>query len=102
MKEHIYLETSNLKTANFNVVFIILVKKTMNLPPLAEVVVRSVAVYLFIVLAIRLFGKKELAQLSVRCVARCVALECLNMCGFALFLSPAFFVVIFSILCRLL
>ncbi len=65
MKEHIYLETSNLKTANFNVVFIILVKKTMNLPPLAEVVVRSVAVYLFIVLAIRLFGKKELAQLSV-------------------------------------
>jgi len=37
----------------------------MNLLPLAEVVVRSVAVYLFIVLAIRLFGKKELAQLSV-------------------------------------
>ena len=37
----------------------------MNLPPLAEVVLRSVAVYLFIVMAIRLFGKKELAQLSV-------------------------------------
>ncbi|MEI6276451.1 MAG: YetF domain-containing protein [Prolixibacteraceae bacterium] len=37
----------------------------MHLPPLAEVVLRSVAVYLFIVLAIRLFGKKELAQLSV-------------------------------------
>ena len=37
----------------------------MNLAPLAEVVLRSVAVYLFIVLAIRLFGKKELAQLSV-------------------------------------
>lgn len=37
----------------------------MNITPLAEVVLRSVAVYLFIVLAIRLFGKKELAQLSV-------------------------------------
>jgi len=37
----------------------------MILPPLAEVVLRSVAVYIFIVLAIRLFGKKELAQLSV-------------------------------------
>ena len=37
----------------------------MNFPPLAEVVLRSVAVYVFIVLAIRLFGKKELAQLSV-------------------------------------
>lgn len=29
------------------------------------VILRSVAVYLFIILAIRLFGKKELAQLSV-------------------------------------
>ena len=37
----------------------------MNLPPLLEVVLRSVTVYLFILLAIRLFGKKELAQLSV-------------------------------------
>jgi uncharacterized membrane protein YcaP (DUF421 family) len=37
----------------------------MNLPPFVEIVARSVAVYLFIVLAIRLFGKKELAQLSV-------------------------------------
>jgi uncharacterized membrane protein YcaP (DUF421 family) len=37
----------------------------MNLPPLVDVMFRSVAVYLFIVLAIRLFGKKELAQLSV-------------------------------------
>ena len=35
------------------------------IPPLVEVVLRSVAVYLFILLAIRLFGKKELAQLSV-------------------------------------
>jgi len=30
-----------------------------------EVILRSVAVYIFVVLAIRLFGKKELAQLSV-------------------------------------
>jgi len=30
-----------------------------------EIVVRSVIVYLFIVLALRLFGKKELSQLSV-------------------------------------
>jgi len=37
----------------------------MTIHPLLEVVLRSVAVYLFILLAIRLFGKKELAQLSV-------------------------------------
>ncbi len=37
----------------------------MLIPPLLEVVLRSVAIYLFIILAIRLFGKKELAQLSV-------------------------------------
>jgi uncharacterized membrane protein YcaP (DUF421 family) len=37
----------------------------MVIPPILEVVLRSVAVYLFILLAIRLFGKKELAQLSV-------------------------------------
>ena len=37
----------------------------MVIPPLFEVVLRSVAVYLFILFAIRLFGKKELAQLSV-------------------------------------
>ena len=37
----------------------------MVIPPLLEVVLRSVAVYLFILIAIRLFGKKELAQLSV-------------------------------------
>ena len=37
----------------------------MVFPPLLEVVLRSVAVYLFILVAIRLFGKKELAQLSV-------------------------------------
>ena len=30
-----------------------------------QVILRSVAVYLFIVIAIRIFGKKELAQLSV-------------------------------------
>src|SRR5258706_15024970 len=30
-----------------------------------EVILRSVVVYLFIVFAIRLFGKRELAQLSV-------------------------------------
>src|SRR5258706_4634024 len=30
-----------------------------------EVILRSVVVYLFIIFAIRLFGKKELAQLSV-------------------------------------
>lgn len=32
--------------------------------PYLEVVVRSVAVYLFMVLALRLFGKKELSQLN--------------------------------------
>jgi len=37
----------------------------MVIPPLLDIVLRSVAVYLFILLAIRLFGKKELAQLSV-------------------------------------
>ncbi len=37
----------------------------MVVPPLLDVVLRSVAVYIFIVLAIRIFGKKELAQLSV-------------------------------------
>jgi uncharacterized membrane protein YcaP (DUF421 family) len=35
----------------------------MNIP--YDIVLRSLAVYLFIVAAIRLFGKKELAQLSV-------------------------------------
>ena len=33
--------------------------------PYLEVILRSAAVYLFIVIAIRLFGKKELTQLSV-------------------------------------
>ena len=33
--------------------------------PYLEILLRSVCVYLVIVLAIRLFGKKELAQLSV-------------------------------------
>jgi uncharacterized membrane protein YcaP (DUF421 family) len=37
----------------------------MEIQPIFDIVLRSVAVYLFIVLAIRLFGKKELAQLSV-------------------------------------
>jgi uncharacterized membrane protein YcaP (DUF421 family) len=37
----------------------------MAIPPLLDIVLRSVAVYLFILFAIRLFGKKELAQLSV-------------------------------------
>src|SRR5581483_9778288 len=32
---------------------------------IVEVIVRSVIVYLFIVLAIRLFGKREISQLSV-------------------------------------
>lgn len=33
--------------------------------PIFEIVVRTVAVYVFMILAIRLFGKKELSQLSV-------------------------------------
>lgn len=37
----------------------------MSIHPLLEVVLRSTAVYLFMIIAIRLFGKKELAQLSV-------------------------------------
>jgi uncharacterized membrane protein YcaP (DUF421 family) len=37
----------------------------MNFFPYIEIAGRSVAVYVFILLAIRLFGKKELAQLSV-------------------------------------
>lgn len=37
----------------------------MNFSHLPEIGLRSVAVYLFIILAIRLFGKKELSQLSV-------------------------------------
>jgi uncharacterized membrane protein YcaP (DUF421 family) len=37
----------------------------MNFIPYIDIAARSVAVYIFIVIAIRLFGKKELAQLSV-------------------------------------
>jgi len=33
--------------------------------PVVEIIVRTVAVYLFMIIAIRIFGKKELAQLSV-------------------------------------
>ena len=33
--------------------------------PLLEIVFRTIAVYVFMIVAIRLFGKKELAQLSV-------------------------------------
>lgn len=33
--------------------------------PILEIVVRALAVYFFIIIAIRIFGKKELAQLSV-------------------------------------
>ncbi len=33
--------------------------------PLIEIVLRTVAVYVFMIIAIRVFGKKELAQLSV-------------------------------------
>lgn len=33
--------------------------------PIAEIVLRTIFVYLFIIIAIRVFGKKELAQLSV-------------------------------------
>jgi uncharacterized membrane protein YcaP (DUF421 family) len=37
----------------------------LNLASLLEIIGRSVAVYIFIILAIRFFGKKELSQLSV-------------------------------------
>jgi uncharacterized membrane protein YcaP (DUF421 family) len=33
--------------------------------PILEIILRTVAVYIFMILAIRVFGKKELAQLSV-------------------------------------
>ena len=33
--------------------------------PYAEIIVRALAVYFFMIIAIRIFGKKELAQLSV-------------------------------------
>jgi|688.fasta_scaffold21692_5 hypothetical protein len=33
--------------------------------PILEIILRTLAVYVFMILAIRLFGKKELAQLSV-------------------------------------
>src|SRR3569832_1280308 len=33
--------------------------------PILNIIARSVTVYLFIIIAIRFFGKKELAQLSV-------------------------------------
>ncbi|MEN9338991.1 MAG: hypothetical protein RIQ62_303 [Bacteroidota bacterium] len=36
-----------------------------GISPYLDIALRSIAVYVFIVLAIRLFGKKELAQLSV-------------------------------------
>ena len=36
----------------------------MHLNPYLEIILRSAAVYIFIVAAIRLFGKKELSQLS--------------------------------------
>lgn len=37
----------------------------LHLPSWLEIVVRVLAVYFFMIIAIRLFGKKELAQLSV-------------------------------------
>lgn len=37
----------------------------MPIPPWLDVIFRSTIIYLFIVAALRLFGKKELAQLSV-------------------------------------
>ena len=37
---------------------------TTSFPSLFEIVVRSLSVYIFILIAIRLFGKKELSQLS--------------------------------------
>lgn len=37
----------------------------LHLPPWLEIIVRVLAVYFFMILAIRIFGKKELAQLSV-------------------------------------
>ncbi|MEN9697764.1 MAG: hypothetical protein RLZ56_1185 [Bacteroidota bacterium] len=33
--------------------------------PIAEIILRTLAVYVFMIVAIRIFGKKELAQLSV-------------------------------------
>ena len=36
-----------------------------TLHPIFDIVIRTVCVYVFMILAIRLFGKKELAQLSV-------------------------------------
>jgi uncharacterized membrane protein YcaP (DUF421 family) len=36
----------------------------MDIQPYLDITIRSMAVYLFMVLAIRLFGKKELSQLS--------------------------------------
>jgi uncharacterized membrane protein YcaP (DUF421 family) len=33
--------------------------------PIVEIIIRTICVYLFMILAIRIFGKKELAQLSV-------------------------------------
>ena len=38
---------------------------TLHLPSWLEIIVRVLAVYFFMIIAIRLFGKKELAQLSV-------------------------------------
>lgn len=36
-----------------------------NLSTISDIIIRSVAVYFFVILAIRLFGKKELSQLSI-------------------------------------
>ena len=33
--------------------------------PFIEIVLRTICVYIFMIIAIRIFGKKELAQLSV-------------------------------------
>ena len=37
----------------------------LHLPGWLEIIVRVLSVYFFMIIAIRLFGKKELAQLSV-------------------------------------
>ena len=50
---------------NVNAIQMTILNTGLNLHPTLEIVLRTVCVYIFMILAIRLFGKKELAQLSV-------------------------------------
>jgi uncharacterized membrane protein YcaP (DUF421 family) len=52
------------KFKNFDKAFLNLNLKKMMLNPYLDIIARSVAVYFFMTIALRIFGKKELSQLN--------------------------------------